>query len=598
MRLITVLLAVLVVPLLALGVAILPFWDAGLNTPKDAISPFLSCLGGGSGASVCSAFPEALRLGWAAMATGAVGLALLVIVKLVALLTGWHRSVLALSFPPLAFFALLVCGLIAIAQGLLIAGSLFVLESHFLGTVHIIIPIAVAVMAIGAGGGVVLSALGMFKRASTTVVGLPIRPIDAPHIHRVVSALCRKLKTKPPNNIVLGLDATFFATSAHVLTPFEKTPMKGETLFLSLPLLRMLSEEEITSVIGHELAHFSGADTAYSKRFAPVYRGLHSALIGLRGEDNKLGPLTLPVSYILGFVLDTFSRASGRISREREMRADQFGAEAGSPEALSDALLKVSVLSAIWQAEFDEMIGRVQVGRFSRNLSRNFVDRTRYDIDHDKISGLAVLGMEAEVPHPTDTHPVTADRIEALGLNTETFADVERLKASIMPDKTLIARSDSIENIEERLTDVYQQIIAHQSGVSDDDGVKGQTAFSNVLSMFLATMTLADGVVDDREIEVAQTEALKYDNAFDPVSFKEYCRHPDDIPPVEKLVYWGNMMLNTGGAERLREILHKIAAADGEVDPAEQALLDRFDAELIGEDPEPKPEKRGKDFKG
>ena len=98
-------------------------------------------------------------------------------------------------------------------------------------------------------------------------------------------------------------------------------------------------------------------------------------------------------------------------------------------------------------------------------------------------------------------------------------------------------------------------------------------------------------MVDDREIEVAQTEALKYDNAFDPVSFKEYCRHPDDIPPVEKLIYWGNMMLNTGGAARLREILRKIAEADGEIDGAEQAMLDRFDEELVGEDPAPKSEK-------
>ncbi|MEO9970603.1 MAG: M48 family metalloprotease [Hyphomonadaceae bacterium] len=590
MKFFTVLMAVLLIPLLTLGVAILPFWDAGLKDPSDLAFLYSSCLKDPSADAICQS--DALWLGWAAIATALVGVSLLIAVKLAAILTGWHRSALALAFPPVAFIALLVCGLVAVAQGLLLAGSIYILEGHFLGTVHPILVIAVSVMAIGAGSGVIISALNMFRRAETTVVGLAIRPIDAPHIHRVVAALCRKLKTKPPTHIVLGLDATFFATSAHVRTPFEKSPMKGETLYLSLPLLRMLSEAEITSVIGHELAHFSGADTTFSKRFAPVYRGLHTALGKLRGEDNRLGPLTLPSSYILGFVLDTFSRASGRISREREIRADKFGAEAGSPEALSDALMKVSVLSAIWSAEFDEMVARVGRGRFSRNLSRNFVDRTRYDIDHDKISGLAVLGMEREVPHPTDTHPVTSDRIEALGLDPETFADVDRLKASIIPEKTLVARSDSIEKIEERLTDVYQQIIAHQTGVSEDEGVQSQTAFSNVLSMFLATMTLADGHVDDREIDVAQTEALKYDNAFDPVSFKEYCRHPDDIPPVEKLIYWGNMMLNTGGAERLREILHKIAAADGNVDVAEQALLDRFDQELIGEDPPPQSEKK------
>jgi len=597
MRLLGVILAVLLIPVIALAVAIVPLWDSGLQRPDDLASTFSNCLTNPDYNRVCVTHSDSIRLGVAAIATALAGLGLLIAVKFVAVFTGWHRSALALAFPPIAFLALLVCGVIAIAQGLLLAASVYVLEAHFLGEVHMILVIAVAIMAIGAGSGVVISALSMFKRAETSVVGLPIRPIDAPHIHRVVSSLCRKLKTKPPSNIVLGLDATFFATSAHVFTPFEKAAMKGETLFLSLPLLRMLSEQEITSVIGHELAHFSGADTAYSKRFAPVYRGLHTALAKLRGEDNRLGPLTLPASYILSFVLDTFSRASGKISREREMRADKFGAEAGSPESLSDALLKVSVLSAIWQAEFDEMIGRVQRGRFSRNLSRNFVDRTRYDIDHDKISGLAVLGMEGEVPHPTDTHPVTADRIDALGLDVETFADVDRLKASIMPDKTLVARSDSIESIEERLTDVYQQIIAQQAGVSEDESVQGQTAFSNVLSMFLATMTLADGVVDDREIDVAQSEALKYDNAFDPVSFKEYCRHPDDIPPVEKLIYWGNMMLNTGGAERLRDILRKIAAADGNIDADEQALLDRFDEELIGEDSPPQDQKKGSDFK-
>ena len=589
MRLLAVLLAVLLIPALALGVAILPFWEAGLKDPEQLALLASACLNDQTGEAVCQS--DAMRLGFAAIATALAGVGLLVAVKLVAILTGWHRSALALAFPPAAFLALLVCGLIAMAQGLLIAGSIFVLEAHFLGTVHLVVVGVVAVMAIGAGGGVIVSALGMFRKATTSVVGLAIRPIDAPHIHRVISALCRQLKTKPPTNIVLGLDATFFATSANVRTPFEKGAMRGETMFLSLPLLRMLNEEEITSVIGHELAHFSGSDTAYSKRFAPVYRGLDTALVKLRGGDNKLGPLTLPASYILGFVLETFSRASGRISREREIRADKFGAEAGSPEALSDALLKVSVLSAIWNAEFDEMVNRVQHGRFSRNLSRNFVDRTRYDIDHDKISGLAVLGMESEVPHPTDMHPVTSDRISALGLNPETFADADRLKASIMPEKTLIARSDSIETIEERLTDVYQQIIAQQIGVNEDASVQSQTAFSNVLSMFLAKMTLADGVLDDREIEVAQTEALKYDNAFDPVSFKEYCRHPDDIPPIEKLIYWGNMMLNTGGASRLREILHKIAEADGEIDSAEQAMLDRFDQELTGEDPAPEDKK-------
>lgn len=586
MKFIYALLAVLVVPLLAMGVALYPLLKE-LSVPElTSVTEIWMTCASSLGAS-CNE-PELLTwLGTGAMVTAAFGLALLLIVQLVALLTSWNRALLAFSFPPLAFIALISCGVIAIAQTLLLAGGAYVLEVLLFEEVHLYIIGGVALLGMLAGIGVIFSALGMFRKAQVSVIGVPIRPIDAPHIHRVVSRICKSLKTQPPQHVVVGLDANFFATSANVITPFSKVPMTGQTLYMSLPLLRMLSDTETKSIIGHEMAHFSGSDTVYSKRFAPVYRGLEGALFKLEGKHKKTNVLSVPSKLIIGYLLETFARIERRIGRDRETRADSFGAEVGSAAALSNALMKVSVLSAIWRAEQDDMVNRVQNGRFSRNLSRNFVDRTRYDINHDKISGLAVLGMETEVPHPTDTHPTTNDRIEALGLNPDDFAEAVKVKESLMPKKTLISNADSIEAIEEQLTDAYQQIVAHLAGVRDDDASKNETAFSNVLSMCLAKMVLADGIVDDREIEVAQAEASRYDQAFDPVSFKEYCRHPDDIPSAEKLIYWGNMMLNTNGAARLREILRKIAIADGAVDPEEQALLDRFDDELIGEDRPP-----------
>ncbi|MEL7480459.1 MAG: M48 family metallopeptidase [Pseudomonadota bacterium] len=585
MRFLGAFVAAILIPALAVGIAVLPFWQGGVQDPAMLFEIWRTCLTDGSSSpdlsELCSTARPTILYGAIAAATGFIGLFLILLVQFGAWTTGWNRTLLAFTFPPLAFIALLACGLVAIAQAGLVAGGVYFLEAYLFGSVHLAIVIVVGIIGLVAGVGVVMSALGMFKSAGVNVIGLPIRPIDAPHLHRVIGSICRQLNTKPPKQVVVGLDANFFATSAHVHTPFDKQPMRGQTLYMSLPLLRMLTEEEVKSVIGHEMAHFSGGDTAYSKRFAPVYRGLYGAMNRL-SEGGGGGIMAAPAKLILGFMLDAFSRIERRIGRKRETRADAIGAEAGSAEALSSALLKVSVFSAIWQAEFEEMIGRVKRGRFSRNLSRNFVDRTRYDIDHDKISGLAVLGIESEVPHPTDSHPVTIDRITALGLDPDVFSDTDRLKASIMPERTLIARSDSIEALEERLTDVYQQIIAHQAGVSEDKGVQNETAFSNLLSMFLASITLADGSVDDREIEVAQEEAFKYDPAFDPVSFKEYCRHPDDLPSTEKLLYWGNMMLTPQGADRLKAILHKIAAADDHIDAGEKALLDLFDEELVG----------------
>ena len=426
----------------------------------------------------------------------------------------------------------------------------------------------------------------MFRKAETSVVGIPIQPIDAPHLTRIVGNIARKLETKAPDNIVLGLDANFFATSARVRTPFTKRPLKGETLYLSLPLMRMMSDAETKSIIGHEMAHFSGNDTAYSHYFAPAYTGLSEAIQKMNVSWNSWRILSWPAKIMLSYILSAFSHAERRISRDREMRADEIGAAVSSAEDSTKALLKSSALAAIWNAEFGEMIERVQRGRFSRNLSKNFVARTRYDIDLDKLAGLAALSLDSQIAHPTDTHPLTRDRIDALGVDPEPYLEIEAFKSSLFPKKTIVSSADSFERIEEQVTDMYQQIIAHFEGVDESDETKHYTAFSNLLSMFLAAMVVADGKVEDSEIEVAQREAFKYDDAFDPVSFKEHCRHPEDIPTLEKLIFWGNKMLNEGGAERLRAILKQIAEADGEVHADEAEMLQRLDDELIGGDPD------------
>jgi Zn-dependent protease with chaperone function len=531
---------------------------------------------------VCDILQPHNILGIGAISAAALVITILGGVFFSALFFGWNRMLLAFSFSTVAFMGLIATSLLVFVEVGLLAGSIWVGESYFLGTVHPVIVGIVGLLGGLAGLGILFSALGMFKRAETSVIGIPIQPIDAPHIHRAVLRIARELKTKPPQNIVVGLDPTFFATSAKVKTPFHKKALRGKTIFLSLPLLRMLSRGEVRSILGHEMAHFTGGDTIYSKRFAPAYRGLYQAKENL-SDDDGTGGIAFPAVALIDYILFIFGRAEKRIARQRELRADRIGAEIGSAEDLSSALVKLSVLSSIWQLEFQDMIGRAQRGRFSRNLSKNFAARTRYDVDHDKVAGLAALSLEAEISHPTDSHPSTAVRITELGLDPDELVDAEAFKSSLMPAKTMISTSDNIDQLEESLTEVYQQFVVALGAPKLTDEEKNETAFSNLLSMFLARMVTIDGVVDDREIEAAQNEAITFGDSFDSVYFKELCRHPEDIPTLEKLIYWGNMMLTESGADKLRDVLRKIAVSDDDLAAEEQEFLEELDEELVGD---------------
>lgn len=585
-----VILSIFLVPAIGLGVATLPYWHgAEMRNGVDIAHILTMCSLAEFGVSskVPALLCEDLRLfnllGAGSVLTMGLGLAVILIACLAALLTSWSRTLLAFTFPATALFSLIALSVIILSQAAIAGGSVFLAEAYFFDSVHA----AFALFVAGTGGLIALALLRnvfvMFATARTSVIGVAASPTEAPHLTRVIRKMAAELNTKPPANIVFGFDPNFFATTAKVYTPFQKAPLRGTTLFLSLPLMRVLSREETMSIIGHELAHFSGNDTTYSRRFAPAYRGLGSARYQLSGgEDGSAKLWALPAIAIIDVVLGVFSMAERRISRARELRADQLGSEMGSPQALATSLIKLSVLAQIWQVEINTMVERVSMGRFSRNLSRNFLDRARHEVDHDKIAGIAALVLEMEVPHPTDTHPQTSKRLDALGVDPEPLIDYENFKASLFPETTIFSKADSIQRMEEDLSVAYQQIVLQSTGQDQSDETKQKNSVSNMLCLWLARMVTIDGDVDDTEIETAQTEAYRFAPDFDSTTFREICRHPEDIPATDKLLYWANIFLTEEGASKLKEILVKIAEADGRIDEAEQELLDIIEEGLVG----------------
>ena len=591
MRTLIALFWTLALPAVALFVALAPamgaITDAG--SAWAAAQYYLGCMRipGLFQPDGCADLGPFILLAGAALATAGLGVIVVLGVNLAAFLTGWNRTLLASTFPGVALVSMLATAVLATAQIGVLAGASYLGMAYWMNGVIVYVPIALGIAALGAGIAVLRASFSLFKRSETSIIGKAVTPDETPKLHHFVEDVAAYLNTRKPDNIIVGLDPTFFATSAHVNVPFDKEPLTGETLYLSLPLMRNLSADELRSIVGHELAHFSGGDTIYSKRFAPVYRGLWESAAALQGDRGNTNYLAYPARMILGHVIAAFSHAESAISRKRELRADQAGARTGSPHGLASSLMRLSVLGAVWNLEYERLVQRMSLGRFSRNISRNFVERAKYDLKHDKLKEFMNKALGEEIAHPTDSHPMTEHRVKSVGIDPIEL--LNRLDAETMfrsQELPEIGGAD-LEKLEEEISEAYQYLIIRHMRVDESDETKGFNVYLNLLSAFLAKMVWADGHVDDREIDQAEDAARQYEQAFDESDFRERCRHPEDLPELDKLIEIGNECLNPGGASRLIEVLEKVAMADGQMHGGEAALLARLKAELAGGGEEP-----------
>lgn len=506
-------------------------------------------------------------------ATAAAGLGLIVSFALASFLTGSNRVLLSFVFPALSFIGLVMVAVIVTAQIAILAWGAYFAEAHWLGQTHAFVLFIFAGIGALLGLSILWRTMRMFRPAAGGVIGIPLSPIEQPRLALMVQNIAKATGARNPDNIVLGLDTNFFATTAPIHLPVLRQPLTGQTLYLSLPLMRVLSLEEVRAVIGHELAHFSGSDTLYSRQFAPIYRGLEEAShVADENKAHDRNPLLMPARLFLRFMMTCFHHNAAKASRARELRADGIGASAATPTDLGYALIKCGILSMLWHKEMEDTVGDISRGRFRRNMSENFEDKLRLDVDPDKLPPLVAYSLNAHTPHPTDSHPTTQERLEQLGLNIVDVTSQARVMERFFAVRPAHMALDNQENVEEILTGIYHQLIIGPRDVPKVERTDDEV-FVGFLTGFLAHMVIADGVVDEREMEVAEREASNRIGGFDKREFREMCRHPDGLTALTKMTEWLPRYLSAAGIEALLEMLQKIAEADGEMHDRERGII-------------------------
>jgi Zn-dependent protease with chaperone function len=287
--------------------------------------------------------------------------------------------------------------------------------------------------------GCIVVIVGIFKRvkADFNVEGEVIAQDQSAPVWNKLRAICEKVGTAPPDQVIAGIDNNFFVTE-HPVTVAGQT-YRGRTLFVSLSLLKELQGTEADAVLAHEMAHFSGQDTVYSRKISPLLSRYQHYLEALHS-----GPVTIPIFYYMLCFRALYEVSLSRLSRKREFRADGIAVETTSPSALAGALLKIAAYSKYRESVQEELFKQEQAlasANISERIEQGFPQyATAFASDTD-------IGQLATA-HPFDTHPPLSQRLGAVGMQ---FDSVEaRVLLSRRSDQAWYQHIDDADEIERR----------------------------------------------------------------------------------------------------------------------------------------------------
>jgi hypothetical protein len=212
----------------------------------------------------------------------------------------------------------------------------------------------------------------------------------------------------------------------------EGRTISGRVLYLPLPTLLILDIAQLSAVLTHELAHFSGEDAEYSLRLAPSYAAMGRSIATLaEHETDRWGTLVVTYPAISQLVLFTalFDHAVNHWSRERELRADRIGGAVIGENFAASALARYVAFDPIVARAIEAALQNPDAA--GENLVADIAVAVKSAGAQDPRPHL-----EDRTPHPTDTHPPVAVRVEALG---------RRIDQAFLAESSMAAPEDCAE---------------------------------------------------------------------------------------------------------------------------------------------------------
>ncbi len=301
-----------------------------------------------------------------------------------------------------------------IAQGAMLVALSFWITALWFNVYIVKLIILVAILAIGAAASLIHA---IFKpvKVDIELEGEVLDRTTAPDFWSELRGICDQVGTALPDQVVAGIDDNFFVTELPLKVGDQV--YRGRTLYVSLALLKQLHGSEAAAVLAHEMAHFSGNDTLFSKKTTPLLIRYNNYL-----QSLYEGGISRPIFYFMLCFRGLFALSFGKVSRKREFRADRIAAHITSSRDMVGALLRIGAYSTYRQTierEFADREQVLQTANISERIESGFPQFAVSFLSNPHIS-------ELQTTHPFDSHPPLAQRLDAVGMQLGS-PDTERL---------------------------------------------------------------------------------------------------------------------------------------------------------------------------
>jgi heat shock protein HtpX len=241
------------------------------------------------------------------------------------------------------------------------------------------------------------------RRMRFEPVGVRVSANEQPRLLSLVDDEARATGARGPDEVYATLDANASVTQR-----------RGRRLmFLGIPLLHLLSERGIRSVIAHEFGHYSGGDLRSGPWLSRTYEGIARTIDHLTDDDVEESWTMRAIRQPFVWYGTAFMRITAAIMRREEFAADATAAARVGRDAYVEALRRIGAFAPAFDAYWQhEVIAVLQSGRRPPVLS-GFGTYLRSSAI-ERLAGEHLEHRTRAVTDRYDSHPSLGERIAAL----------------------------------------------------------------------------------------------------------------------------------------------------------------------------------------